>query len=61
MKSPICAYEVCYTGHMNYDDIALQLHKQHKGKITTALRDAEQIDKAKLSAYYTPGDLILLF
>ena len=40
---------------MNYDDIALQLHKQHKGKITTALRDAEQIDKAKLSAYYTPG------
>lgn len=40
---------------MNYDDIALELHKQHKGKITTSLRDADTLNKEKLSAYYTPG------
>lgn len=40
---------------MNYDDLALELHKQHKGKITTALRDASELDRTKLSAYYTPG------
>jgi malate dehydrogenase (oxaloacetate-decarboxylating) len=40
---------------MNYDQIALDLHKQHKGKITTSIRDTEQMTKEKLSAYYTPG------
>ena len=40
---------------MNYDELALMLHKQHKGKITTALRDTEELTKEKLSAYYTPG------
>lgn len=40
---------------MNYDDLALQLHKQHKGKITTRLRDTEELTREKLSAYYTPG------
>lgn len=40
---------------MNYDELALELHKQHKGKITTALRDNDELDKTKLSAYYTPG------
>ena len=40
---------------MNYDDQALALHKQHKGKITTRLRDESTLDKQKLSAYYTPG------
>ncbi len=40
---------------MNYDELALQLHKQHKGKITTKLRDESDLDRAKLSAYYTPG------
>ncbi len=40
---------------MNYDDIALQLHKDHKGKITTSLRDSGDMDREKLSAYYTPG------
>lgn len=40
---------------MNYDELALELHKQHKGKITTSLRDTSEIDKTKLSAYYTPG------
>ncbi len=40
---------------MNYDESALQLHKQHRGKITTKLRDESELDRAKLSAYYTPG------
>lgn len=40
---------------MNYDELALELHKQHKGKITTTLRDDSTLDRAKLSAYYTPG------
>lgn len=40
---------------MNYDELALELHKQHKGKITTRLRDKSELDRTKLSAYYTPG------
>ena len=40
---------------MNYDELALELHKQHKGKITTRLRDESELDRTKLSAYYTPG------
>lgn len=40
---------------MNYDELALELHKKHKGKITTSLRDTSTLDKDKLSAYYTPG------
>lgn len=40
---------------MNYDDDALRLHKEYKGKITTKLRDESELDRAKLSAYYTPG------
>lgn len=40
---------------MNYDDLALELHKQHKGKITSKLRDESELDRTKLSAYYTPG------
>ncbi len=40
---------------MNYDDLALQLHADHKGKITTTLRDTGKLTKEKLSAYYTPG------
>jgi malate dehydrogenase (oxaloacetate-decarboxylating) len=40
---------------MDYDKLALDLHRQYKGKITTNLRDASQLDKTKLSAYYTPG------
>lgn len=40
---------------MDYDKLALDLHKQYGGKITTKLRDSEQLDKTKLSAYYTPG------
>jgi len=40
---------------MDYDTLALDLHKQHGGKITTRLRDTDELDKTKLSAYYTPG------
>ncbi len=40
---------------MNYDESALELHRKHKGKITTRLRDESKLDKDKLSAYYTPG------
>jgi malate dehydrogenase (oxaloacetate-decarboxylating) len=40
---------------MNYDEQALTLHKKYKGKITTNLRDTEELTKEKLSAYYTPG------
>ena len=40
---------------MNYDELALKLHEEHQGKITTSLRDHGTLDKEKLSAYYTPG------
>ncbi len=39
----------------DYNTIALELHKQHKGKITMALRDTSELTKELLSAYYTPG------
>lgn len=41
--------------HMDYDKLALELHEQYKGKITTKLRDESEIDRTKLSAYYSPG------
>ena len=40
---------------MDYDKLALDLHKQYRGKITTKLRDESELDRTKLSAYYTPG------
>ncbi len=40
---------------MNYDELALELHEKYKGKITTRLRDESELDRTKLSAYYTPG------
>ncbi len=40
---------------MDYNQRALDLHKQFGGKITTSLRDNETLDKDKLSSYYTPG------
>jgi len=42
-------------GSMNYDDLALEQHKAHKGKITTKLRDESPLTREKLSTYYTPG------
>lgn len=40
---------------MDYNQLALDLHKQYKGKITTRLRDESDLDRTKLSAYYSPG------
>jgi len=40
---------------MDYNELALKLHEQYKGKITTRLRDETELDRTKLSAYYTPG------
>ncbi len=40
---------------MDYNQLALDLHRQHQGKITTKLRDESPLDRTKLSAYYTPG------
>lgn len=40
---------------MNYDELALELHRAHHGKITTVLRDDTELTREKLSAYYTPG------
>src|SRR6478735_1262067 len=40
---------------MDINELALELHKQYKGKITTALRDTGELDRQKLSAYYSPG------
>lgn len=40
---------------MDYNQLALDLHRQHKGKITTTLRDTDELTKDKLSAYYSPG------
>lgn len=40
---------------MDYNNLALELHKHYSGKITTKLRDETELDRDKLSAYYTPG------
>lgn len=40
---------------MTPNELAEQLHRQYKGKITIALRDTGELDRAKLSAYYSPG------
>ena len=40
---------------MDYNKLALDLHEKYKGKITIALRDTEELDREKLSAYYSPG------
>lgn len=40
---------------MDYNKLALELHKKYKGKITTRLRDESELDRTKLSAYYSPG------
>lgn len=44
-----------YTTYMDYNQYALDLHKQYKGKITTRLRDEGELTRDKLSAYYSPG------
>lgn len=46
---------MAYNINMDYNKLALELHEKYKGKITTALRDNGEIDRNKLSAYYSPG------
>ena len=41
--------------YMDYDQQALDAHRQYKGKITLSLRDTAELTKDKLSMYYTPG------
>lgn len=40
---------------MDYNKLALELHKKYKGKIALRLRDDSELDRTLLSAYYTPG------
>lgn len=40
---------------MDYNKLALELHKKYKGKITTNLRDKSELTRELLSAYYSPG------
>jgi malate dehydrogenase (oxaloacetate-decarboxylating) len=40
---------------MDYDQLALDLHKQFSGKISLKLRDDGELTREKLAAYYTPG------
>lgn len=40
---------------MDYNELAIELHKKYRGKISTKLRDSNTLDRDKLSAYYTPG------
>ena len=40
---------------MDYNKLALELHEKYKGKITTSFRDKEELNRDKLSAYYSPG------
>jgi len=40
---------------MDYNALALDLHQQYRGKISTQLRDTSELTREKLSAYYTPG------
>ena len=44
-----------YNSDMDYNKLALELHEKYKGKITTNLRDQEELDRDKLSSYYSPG------
>lgn len=40
---------------MDINELALELHRRFKGKITLALRDTDELTREKLSAYYSPG------
>ena len=51
----ITANEKGYTRVMNNDQLALDAHKAHKGKISIKLRDEDALTKEKLGLYYTPG------
>ncbi len=40
---------------MDYNQLSLELHKKYRGKISTVLRDTDELTREKLSAYYSPG------
>jgi malate dehydrogenase (oxaloacetate-decarboxylating) len=40
---------------MDYNQLALELHEKYRGKITTILRDHNDLTRELLSAYYSPG------
>jgi malate dehydrogenase (oxaloacetate-decarboxylating) len=40
---------------MTPNELALKLHEEFHGKITTTLRDTSELTREKLSAYYSPG------
>lgn len=40
---------------MDYNELALKLHEQYGGKISLKLRDDSELNRDKLSAYYSPG------
>jgi malate dehydrogenase (oxaloacetate-decarboxylating) len=40
---------------MDLNQQALDIHKKYKGKITTSLRDTDEMTREKLSLYYSPG------
>ena len=44
----------CETGEMDYKKLAMEKHKELRGKITVQLKDALDTQE-KLSTYYTPG------
>lgn len=39
----------------DYNELAIELHRRYRGKMTTELRDGRELSRAELSAYYTPG------
>ena len=41
--------QIAYNNIMDYNKLALELHEKYKGKITTSLRDQEELDRDKLS------------
>ena len=43
--------QIAYNNNMDYNKLALELHEKYKGKITTSLRDQEELDRDKLSSY----------
>ncbi len=40
---------------MKPNELAIELHTKFGGKITTALRDTDEMTREKLAAYYSPG------
>ncbi|MCL2679934.1 MAG: NADP-dependent malic enzyme [Coriobacteriia bacterium] len=54
-KNPDSTPDITSDTTPDYDEIAVQLHRQFGGKMATALRDTTPMTRHELSAYYTPG------